>query len=93
MKGLQKCIPFPSESQEWEHITNYNLIRNIIIHNNSVLDDISNLKNVATIKKFIDSNPHISINSHNEMKLDSAFSIEFLKTAENFLYKLYGKEE
>lgn len=83
-------VEFPDDSSpEWGKILAYNVIRNCIVHNSGQLNVERNSKGVERVRELSNNSSHFEINEKNEIKLNRDFSLEFLKTSELFLDKLY----
>ena len=78
------CIDFSGMGKELPYIKNVNRIRNLIVHNGSIIPE----KPDKTIIKFITDNPHLYGESGRDLIIRSDFIDEFLRILINFFEKL-----
>lgn len=77
-------VDFPDNSQQWNDIMGYNVIRNLIVHNDGELGDNETSKKV---KAFVQGKTSVQI-IDDKLQLQQEFCIGFIKTINGFMDSL-----
>ena len=80
-------VEFPDGKKEWSDITNYNRLRNAIIH----ADGILQTEAVEKMKPFLAATKTITVDDHGRIHLERGFCAEVLGTVHGFFSALFDE--